>query len=248
MSDFNTGSATAKAGFANEQDVVDTFNNWENDYTAQDWLIAMEYDIKEIEYVKAVKISGSYKSDVQVQIQISIKLRSELDCQNLQVKLVSNEKGYNQVDKRWIDKYKDLWNIPDDTLKILKYYTGEIPPYIDNPKDHRRMFANEFLNTEKDKVLNFLSENKMLIICDILKGRGKFAAEWILVIRKFGNDWVLKPINEAINYYSNGSVEISSRGTFHIGKVTMQRKGGDAGRDTAKMLQFKLDPTELFKI
>ena len=81
MSDFNTGSATAKAGFANEQDVVDTFNNWENDYTAQDWLIAMEYDIKEIEYVKAVKISGSYKSDVQVQIQISIKLRSELDCQ-----------------------------------------------------------------------------------------------------------------------------------------------------------------------
>ena len=26
----------------------------------------------------------------------------------------------------------------------------------------------------------------------------------------------------------------------------MQRKGGDAGRDTAKMLQFKINPVELF--
>ena len=33
-----------------------------------------------------------------------------------------------------------------------------------------------------------------------------------------------------------------------IGRITMQRKGGDAGRDTAKMLQFKVDPTELFNV
>lgn len=28
----------------------------------------------------------------------------------------------------------------------------------------------------------------------------------------------------------------------------MQRKGGDNGRDTANMLQFKLDPISLFNI
>ncbi len=28
----------------------------------------------------------------------------------------------------------------------------------------------------------------------------------------------------------------------------MQRKGGDAGRETANMLQFKVDPVELFDI
>jgi len=27
--------------------------------------------------------------------------------------------------------------------------------------------------------------------------------------------------------------------------VTMQRKGGDGGRDTAKMLQFKINPCEI---
>jgi len=26
----------------------------------------------------------------------------------------------------------------------------------------------------------------------------------------------------------------------------MQRKGGDSGRETAKMLQFKINPAELF--
>lgn len=246
MSNFETGSATAKAGFANELDVINTFNDWKNNITAKSWLKAMNYDIKEIEYVEAIKVSGSYKADVQVQIKISIKLRSELDCQNLQVKLVSNEKGFNQIDKRWIDSYKDLWDIPNNILNILKYYTGEKKPYIYNPKDPRRMFANELSENEQVEILEFLSKNKLLILCDILKGRGRFAAEWILVIRKFGDDWVLKPINYAINYYSDGDVKISPRGTFHIGRITMQRKGGDAGRDTAKMLQFKLDPTELF--
>ena len=60
--------------------------------------------------------------------------------------------------------------------------------------------------------------------------------------------WTLKPINVAINHYSEGEVLITSRGSLKLGRVTMQRKGGDAGRDTANMLQFKVDPTELFNI
>ena len=57
--------------------------------------------------------------------------------------------------------------------------------------------------------------------------------------------WILKPINEVINFYS-GNVEFSPQGSLKIGKITMQRKGGDGGRDTAKMLQFKINPCELF--
>ena len=56
------------------------------------------------------------------------------------------------------------------------------------------------------------------------------------------------PINIAINHYSDGNVEITARGNLKIGRITMQRKGGDAGRDTAKMLQFKVEPTELFDV
>ena len=44
----------------------------------------MQYSLNEIEYVKAVKLSG-YKTDVQA--QITIKLKEVIDVQNLQVKL-----------------------------------------------------------------------------------------------------------------------------------------------------------------
>jgi len=36
------------------------------------------------------------------------------------------------------------------------------------------------------------------------------------------------------------------RGNFRIGRITKQRKGGDGGRPTANMLQFKINPAELF--
>ena len=47
------GSKTAKDGFKNENDVVDKFNNWQNDDLAKEWLKAMNYNLNEIKYVKA---------------------------------------------------------------------------------------------------------------------------------------------------------------------------------------------------
>lgn len=242
------GSATAKGGFKNEKDVIDKFNNWQKDKTAQNWLEAMEYDINDIEYVKASKIIGSYKADVQVRIQITIKLKSQSDIQNLQVKLVSNLQGFNQIDKRRIDKYVELWSIPDDITNLLKLFTGEIKPTRKKLKDPRRMFLTEFKNEDQEKILDFFKHNRILIVSDLLKGRGEFSADWVLVISKANHEsrWVLKSINEAMNVFGRGDVRITSRGNLKIGKIGMQRKGGDKGRDTAKMLQFKINPLELF--
>jgi hypothetical protein len=241
------GSQTAKNGFKNEKDIVNKFNNWEKDNDAKIWLKIMGYALNKIEYVKAIVISG-YKTDVQV--QVTIKLKEAIDVENLQVKLVSNIKGYNQIDKRWIDKYAEMWKIPDKVVKILKQYSGELKPTIKNPKDPRRTFINEFSKKSQQILLEWLEQNKTLIINDIIKGRGKFAAEWMLVAQKIGRnaEWVLKPINYVINYFGNGKIVITNRGSIKIGKITMQRKGGDKGRETANMLQFKINPAELFDI
>ena len=241
------GSQTAKDGFRNENDVIDKFNNWKNDKDAQHWLLLMNYKLSEIEYVEAIKLSG-YKTDVQV--QVTIKLKKAIDVENLQVKLISNNRGFNQIDKRWVDKYVEMWNIPNNIISILKRYTGEEKPNIKNVKDKRRMYANEFTVEEQKEIIGWLNKNKALIISDILKGRGKFAAEWMLVIHKINNNaqWILKPINFCINYFGNGDIIITERGNFRIGRITMQRKGGDAGRETANMLQFKINPAELFDV
>lgn len=244
---IDKGSQIAKDGFRNEDEVVEKFNNWQTDSESQLWLETMGYDLKEIELVEAFKLSG-YKTDVQVQVRI--KLKNLIDVENLQVKLVSNPKGFNQIDKRWIDKYVEMWSIPSEIVDILKRYTGENKPTILNPKDERRMFANEFKEEEQTIALNWLENNKTLIVSDILRGRGNFSAEWILVVLKQNKNslWTLKPMNIAVNHFSQGDVIITKRGNFTIGKITMQRKGGDGGRITANMLQFKINPAELFEI
>lgn len=242
-----SGSQIAKSGFLNEKEVAHKFNNWENDFEAKQWLKIMQYHLEEIEWVKAVVISG-HKADINVQIQI--KLKEALDIQNIQVKLVSNKKGFNQIDKRWVDNYVKLWNIPNDIVEILKHFTGEKPPYISNPKDSRRMFATEFSQEDLSKLLDWLNQNKIMVLTDIIKGRGEFSAEWVLVAQKLANNarWVLKNISEVLNHYGFGEITISPRGSIQFARILIQRKGGDGGAETAKMLQFKLDPTELFEI
>ena len=244
------GSETAKGGFRNEKDVIDRFNNWAKDEVAQRWLKAMGYKINDIEYVKASKVRGRYKADIQVRVRIVIKLKSQEDLQNLQVKLVSNPQGFNQIDKRWVEKYVELWDIPEDITKILKLFTGEIKPTKKGLKDKRRMLLTEMDKSDQDKIVSFFKRNKILIVSDLLKGRGEFSADWVLVVLRVNDEsrWTLKSINEAMNVFGNGDVRITSQGSLKIGKIGMQRKGGDAGRKTSKMLQFKINPVELFNI
>ena len=241
------GSRTAKRGFKSERDIVKKFNNWQNDEDAQEWLKIMGYDLKKIEKVKAIIITGSHKTDVQVQITIYFK--EAIAIENLSVKLVSNPQGFNQVDKRWVNKYVAMWNIPENITKALKLFTGEIKPKKENLRDPRRMFLDEMDVKTQKLIVDFFNKNKILVVSDILKGNDKFPVDWMMVILKRKNknpDWCLKLINQVLNIFGSGDVQITNKGSLKIGKITMQRKGGDAGRETSKMLQFKINPVELF--
>lgn len=242
-------SQTAKQWFQNEYDVIEIFNNWKQNKIAQNWLKTMGYNLKKIEFVKAIKVTGSHKADIQVQVKVTIKMKDEIDAQNISIKLVSNKKWFNQIDKRRLKNYAELWNIPEDVLLLLKYFCGETEPYKKWTKDSRRMFLTEMTDEEIKKIMDFLNENKMMIVSDILRGRWEFCAEWMLVVKKTTYyDRVLKSINEVMNFYWNGSIKISPRWSVKIGKITMQRKWWDWWRETANMLQFKIDPTELFTV
>ncbi len=154
--------------------------------------------------------------------------------------------GYNQIDKRPVDKYKAFWNIPDSVCKTLKLYTGEIKPTKSkNLKDPRRMFLNEIDKNKVDELINYFSENKTLIFSDILRGRGGLAADWFLVTRKNGDiiDWILKDINFVCNFFAQGTVAITERGNLKVGRMTVQRKGGTPD---PMSLQFKINPLDLF--
>jgi hypothetical protein len=137
-------------------------------------------------------------------VQVQIKLKQAIDIENIQVKLVSNRRGKNQVDKRSVDKYNEVlnWNMPADVINILKRFTGELLPNITNPRDKkkRRMFIDEFTIDEQEKLFKYLNDNKAMIVNDILRGRGEFAAEWLLVTQKVESNsrWILKNINRPL--------------------------------------------------
>ena len=239
------GSATAKGGFQNEDDVVKKFNNWIKDEDAQDWLDVMGYLLDEIEKVEAIKITGSHKADVQVKIKIL--LRNTLAGENISVKLVSNPQGFNQIDKRKVDKYADIWAIPDDLVVVLKLFTGETPPIKTNVRDSRRMFLNEQRLDLQRRIVEFFKTNQIMIVTDILKGRDELAVSWMLIYQRSNKLWSLLPISVVMNYYGTGDVYITKNGNLRIGRIGMQRKGGDRGRETAKMLQFKINPAEIIQ-
>lgn len=242
------GSIIATGGFRVEDLVVNKFNDWKQDEDSQKWLLVMGYDLAKIEKVVALKITGSFKSDVQIQVNIFLKDLAEV--QNISVKLASNEKGFNQLDKWWVDNYAELWKWDNSLTEIIKKFTGEIQSIL-REKSQSRIFFNEMSEVEQKRVIDWFQENKILVLCDIFKGRGKYTAEWLLVYQKLSsgeilNSWVLKNINEVINFYGQGEILITERGSLRMGKITIQRKGGDAGKDTANMLQFKFDPCLLF--
>ena len=46
--------------------------------------------------------------------------------------------------------------------------------------------------------------------------------------------------------YCVGGAKITARGNIKLGNLTVQRKGGDVGKKTAQMLQFKFSPRGMF--
>jgi hypothetical protein len=112
------------------------------------------------------------------------------------------------------------------------------------------MFLNELDPTAKNAIVEFFQTNRPRVVADLFRGDGVYAAGWIMVAQTSGEKprWVLRKIDDAIRFYADGPVAVTRGGNLKIGRITMQRKGGDTGRDTAKMLQFKIDPTDLFDL
>ena len=253
------GSRTAKAGFQNEDEIRDKFNNWMADADARAWLEAMKHSVADVSSVSATKPHGE-KADVEVTVKSKAgESKTSERVERISIKLVSSANGFNQIDKRWLKTYATMWKMPPDVVEALKLFVGETPPR-ESSRDKRRMFLDELDQKAQQAVVDFFTANKAEIVSDLLAGDGLLASDWMMVIHRpqsvtrnvsegEGGDkskWVIRSSADAIQFYSDGPVELTRAGNLKLGRITMQRKGGDNGRDTAKMLQFKINPVQLF--
>jgi len=264
------GSQTAKGGFENEVDIAKKFNNYTNDIDAQKWLKIMGYEYSKVETLQAVTIPVRISKDkaisfgatsrkvdetikykkADIQIQLEIIVDNLIYRENLSLKKANKGANFNQIDKRTIETYQNMWSFNDSICETLKKFTGEILPSKSESKklkDCRRWYLDELPKEKVEELISFFEANKVLVFNDILKGRGVLAAEWFLVTRKDAAtntlDWVLKNINEVTNIFSQGKVEISKRGGLNLCKLRAQRKGGTPD---PKSLQFKISPLDIF--
>ncbi|ATZ60674.1 MAG: hypothetical protein BME93_00525 [Methanosarcinales archaeon Met12] len=241
MDKTELGSKIAKGGFANEKAICRKFNSWRKDKEAQEWLKIMNYDIKKLDSVKAIQVPTRIKKNdlskfevnekeyeqfvrfkkADAQIRIIIKIGNILKIENMSLKKANSDADYNQIDKRTVADYQEMWKFDDEITFWLKLFTGEIAHKkysgkisIKKFRDKRRLFLNEMPERIQDKIIKFFKRNQIMIISDIIKGRGGLSADWMLV-------------------------------TKLIGKITMQRKGGTP--DPTK-IQFKTKPCQLFNL
>ena len=155
----------------------------------------MGYDPDKIDYVKAIQIPTRIKkedikkfgfseeeyeklmrfkkTDIQVQIRLIIRVNNALKVENLSLKKANSDADYNQVDKRWVNSYKEMWHFDDEIALALKLFTGEIPPSthremlkvsVSQLRDKRRVFLTELKDDMVQKIISFFTRNKILVV------------------------------------------------------------------------------------
>lgn len=237
--DNKKGSEIAKSGFNAEKVINAKFNNWIKEQIVWNWLRSMNIDFNDIEHLESVLVPN-----VKYDIKLMIKHKKQgIIKRYIQVKNISGSDGYNQIDKSWINRYAELWKIPSKISHLLKLFTGEIKHDRNDTKDKRRLFINEFNFEEQALLLHWLNINKNKVLNTILKGDAEPKAEFLLTIynlEKTKKVFIEKIDDFIYNNFMNEKFCISKQGSIKLGPITIQRKGGDNGRNTANMLQFKL--------
>jgi len=211
----------------------------------------MGYDATKVEHLcsqTTLKMGYNNKADVLLLVENSVEW----------VSVKKFTASFNQIDKRWVDQYADDLNMPPDVSDALKKYCGQngfrpcdvlAPDKLELVKDKRRFFMDELEEDECNAVMRFLAKNKRKIIEYVVRGRGRASAKWMLVVEEDQNGnparTTIVPIKTVIKHCMCGDVATTDRGNIRLGALTVQRKGGDGGKDTAQMLQFKFSPQEI---
>jgi hypothetical protein len=243
------GSKTARGGFTEEEVVAQKFNNWKTDSVAKSWLKYMGFESPDNVYAVRLSPRGN-KSDVLVTIN---KFGKTIE-KGISIKKYDENANFNQLDKRWVDDYANLLGFSKKVIKGLKMFVGEegFQPQdvaISNPKEARRLFLNEIPRELKQEIFDFFQKNSKKIVEFLFCGNN-IKPDYVIIAKKINSQMTYGICNmdKVVKHYSSFPVELSNRGNLSIGKIGMQRKGGDGGRKTAQMLQFKINPGEIFDI
>ncbi len=247
----NSGIRAAKSGLQAEINIIKLFNNWklkESSKLISQLCCLEKINISNIQRIQAFKPQGCIKADCVV--IITLKNGENIE-RNISIKKVEGKIGFNQLDKRWSKKYAECLNMPQNILDLFKFFTGENEPafYKNKPiliKDKRRLLISEFSNLDKKIILKWIENNAENIGQLAFNGSNnpEYPIHYMLLVKEgINNIYKLCNIKDVMSLYlGDRKAKISPKGSIYLGKLTIQRKGGDNGKNTSNMLQIKFNP------
>lgn len=253
-------SKAAKRGFKAEKRLINAINY--KDELGKKLIEAIEiFQGLKFKLCSASKGPPRMKTD----IVISCDNRNIL----ISVKEFDVKADYNHVERHYVDYYAQKWSMPREVFVGLKQFVGEVDEH-GNPisiellereaeelgtspgklSKERRTFVNRQPQQTRNAIKQFFKLNKEKILKDIFIADEDI--KFFIVIKREASRvyYYVVPTKDVLDVYGSGEVTITPRGSLQIGKVVIQRKGGDHRTPfgwvdrSASQLQFKIRPSE----
>lgn len=180
----------------------------------------------------------------------------------------SSGASFNHAERHWIKKYQDRHNLSADFVRLLKLFTGEIPPSaapceVLTPgtklADPVRVGFMEFTKDARESLLAGFRSIRSRLLTDAITGRGmtlgkknpEGAIDKVEVFAFWGEGdgalkWFFADAADVMTGILSTDVKGGAKTTITLGHgVTIQRYGGKKAKDAAK-LQIKVSPDVLF--
>ena len=239
-------SAAANRGLKAETELINSINN-QSDECA--WIVEECCETSGYGNFGARKPSNKEKPDVV----LFDKKNEELSTKGISIKTYKPKVSFGQANRGTVETYvKDL-GIPNSVAETLLAFTHKT-------QSGDRVMLNQSSKSSQTELLDFFTQFQKQIISHILRGKELSAlkADWLLFHEAKDESWKmhvgdkkfwrLYPMEEIIECCLRKKPTINENGNLILGiGLTMQRKGGDSGKDSANDLQFKIDPVEIIR-
>lgn len=230
--DMEKGRKEARIGLDSEEDIINKINTDERFRSLlRKCMINLGFSPKE-------EITAR-KDDVK--IDILVKINGEI---GLSIKS-STKTSFHQLDRRRLEDWKDLLNMPDEIFNIIK---ESILRVAKNSKD------KFILEPDRVKIKEFLAKHLKVIIDEVFMKREP-NLKLLMINDKQKSRLYVYNMAEVLNFLYNNSVnniKFSDKGIIKLGDfITVQRKGGNGKHITipkndwthpGNQLQFKFSP------
>ena len=243
----NYQSDAAKRGLKVELVLIERINS--KDPECQ-WIVEECCESTGYGNFKATKPDNREKPDLIIHSEKT----DDAAAQGISLKSYKKGVSFCQANRGKLETFIHDLDIPVDVSETLRLFT------IKDPKG-KRVMLNKAPQDKQKALLSFFTKSQKVIIAHVLQGKfhASLKANWMLFHetmvgtwdKNVGNKnfWRLYPMEMIIDTCCSSQPTFSKKGNLILGiGLTLQRKGGDNGKETANDLQFKINPIQIIKV